>query len=107
MCITDTDQVVAASGSGKKELQDQFLGREMERVLKDRTQVLAGCEDSSYIKIVSDMREFSDEAICPIVSEGDVIGAVVLLNKDQKKKFGEIEQKVASSAADFLGRQMS
>lgn len=107
VCITDTDQVVAASGSGKKELQDQFLGREMERVLKDRTQVLAGCEDSSYIKIVSDMREFSDEAICPIISEGDVIGAVVLLNKDQKKKFGEIEQRVASSAADFLGRQMS
>lgn len=53
------------------------------------------------------MGEYSDEAICPIISEGDVIGSVVLLNRDEKKKFGEMEQKVAQSAADFLGRQMS
>ena len=53
------------------------------------------------------MQDFRDEAICPIISEGDVIGSVVLLNKDQKKRFGEVEQRVASSAADFLGRQMS
>ncbi|HJC74168.1 MAG TPA: stage V sporulation protein T [Candidatus Mediterraneibacter faecavium] len=107
VCITDTDQVVAASGSGKKELQDQFIGRELDRLLKDRGQLLAGNSDSSYIKVVPDMQDFRDEAICPIISEGDVIGSVVLLNKDQKKKFGEVEQRVASSAADFLGRQMS
>ena len=29
-----------------------------------------------------------------------------LLNKDKKKHFGEVEQRVAVSAADFLGRQM-
>lgn len=107
VCITDMDQIVAASGSGKKELQDQFIGREMDRLLKDRGQILAGNQESSYIKVVADMKEFRDEAICPIISEGDVIGSVVLLNKDQKKKFGEVEQRVASSAADFLGRQMS
>ena len=107
VCITDTDQVVAASGSGKKELKDQFIGRELDRLLKDRGQLLAGNSDSSYIKVVPDMQDFRDEAICPIISEGDVIGSVVLLNKDQKKKFGEVEQRVASSAADFLGRQMA
>ena len=107
VCITDMDQIVAASGSGTKELQDQFIGREMDRLLKDRGQILAGNQEPSYIKVVADMKEFRDEAICPIISEGDVIGSVVLLNKDQKKKFGEVEQRVASSAADFLGRQMS
>ena len=35
-----------------------------------------------------------------------MIGSVILLNKDEKKKFGELEQKVAQSAANFLGRQM-
>ena len=107
VCITDTDQVVAASGSGKKELQDQVIGRELDHLLKERGQILAGNSDSSYIKVVPDMQDFRDEAICPIISEGDVIGSVVLLNKDQKKRFGEVEQRVASSAADFLGRQMS
>ena len=106
VCITDTDQVVAVSGSGKKELQDQFIGREMDRLLRERGQLLAESGDPSYIKVVPDMREFFGEAISPIISEGDVIGAVVLLQKDQKKKLGEVEQRVAESAADFLGRQM-
>ena len=35
-----------------------------------------------------------------------MIGAVVLLKRDEKRTLGELEQKVAQSAADFLGRQM-
>lgn len=106
VCITDTDQVVAASGSGKKELQDQFIVREFETVLKDRKQILAKKGGEEYIRITAEMKEYEDEAICPIICEGDVIGAVILLNRDEKKKFGEVEQRVAYSAADFLGRQM-
>ena len=53
VCITDMDQIVAASGSGKKELQDQFIGREMDRLLKDRGQILAGNQEPSYIKVVA------------------------------------------------------
>ena len=48
VCITDTDQVVAASGSGKKELQDQFIGRELDHLLKERGQILAGNSDFAY-----------------------------------------------------------
>ena len=107
VCITDMDQVVSASGAGKKDLQDQFISREAEKLLQERGQLLAKTGDSRYVRVTADMGEYSDEAICPIISEGDVIGSVVLLNRDEKKKFGEMEQKVAQSAADFLGRQMS
>ena len=92
---------------GKKDLQDQFISREAEKLLQERGQLLAKTGDSRYVRVTADMGEYSDEAICPIISEGDVIGSVVLLNRDEKKKFGEMEQKVAQSAADFLGRQMS
>ena len=44
--------------------------------------------------------------ISPILCEGDVIGGVILLAKEAKKKFSELEQKMASCAAGFLGRQM-
>ena len=37
VCITDTDQVVAVSGSGKKDLQDQFIGKEMGQLLSFHT----------------------------------------------------------------------
>ena len=41
-----------------------------------------------------------------ILCEGDAIGAVLLLSKDPKYKMGTLEQKLASTAAGFLGRQM-
>lgn len=107
VCIADTDQIVAASGSGKKELQDQFISKEMVSLIHDRRQLLAKAGQPGFLRITPDMGTYEDEAVCPIICEGDVIGAVVLLNKDEKKQFGELEQKVAQSAADFLGRQMS
>ncbi len=107
VCITDTDQVVAAAGNGKKDLQDQYIGKEMEQVLEGREQILARSGEKAYIKVTVDMKEYRDEVICPVICEGDVIGSVVLLNKEEKKRLGEVEQRVAYSAADFLGRQMS
>ena len=106
VCVTDMDQVVAVSGAGKKELQDQFISKELEKVLQGRKAVLEKEGQPGFVKVIPEMAEFLDEAVCPVISEGDVIGSVVILNKDEKKKFGEVEQKVAASAADFLGRQM-
>lgn len=106
VCITDMDQVVAVSGSGRKELQDQYISKETEKILQERSQVLSRSDRPGFIRITAEMGEYSDQAICPIICEGDVIGSVILLNKDEKKKFGELEQKVAQSAANFLGRQM-
>ena len=42
----------------------------------------------------------------PIICEGDAIGSVCLLGKDSRSKMGEVEQKLAASAAGFLGRQL-
>ena len=44
--------------------------------------------------------------MAPIICEGDVIGAVVLLATDTKTRLGEVESKLMLSAAGFLGRQM-
>lgn len=106
VCITDMDQVVAVSGQGKKDLQDQPVDKEFENVLTERRQILARSGEPAYVSVTADMKEYPDEVISPIICEGDVIGAVVLLNRDEKKRFGETEQRVAYSAADFLGRQM-
>lgn len=106
VCITDTDQVIAVSGAGKKDLEERFVRKEFLQVLGDR-EVLTACQgDDRYVKVTEEMNEYEDEVISPIISAGDIIGAVVLLNKDKKKHFGEVEQRVAVSAADFLGRQM-
>lgn len=106
VCITDTDQVVAAAGAGKKDLLEKYLSQEMEKSIQARGQILEKTGSAKFVNIVSDNLEFMEEVICPIICEGDVIGAVAFLNKDEKRKFGELEQKVALSAAGFLGKQM-
>ena len=101
VCITDTDQVIAVSGAGKKDLEERFVRKEFLQVLGDR-EVLTACQgDDRYVKVTEEMNEYEDEVISPIISAGDIIGAVVLLNKDKKKHFGEVEQRVAVSAADM------
>ena len=40
----------------------------------------------------------------PIIYDGDVIGTVMFLSPDENKSFGEVEQKLAESAAAFLGK---
>ena len=46
------------------------------------------------------------EAVCPILSEGDMIGAVLLLETDHKRKMNEGDLKLIQAAAGFLGKQM-
>lgn len=49
---------------------------------------------------------FTEEIISPIVAEGDVIGAVVLLMKEETKRTEDGAEKLALAAAAFLGKQM-
>ncbi len=107
VCVCDTDQVIAASGSGKKEMQEKYISKALQKELEERNSILAAKDDKKYVKIISDQNEeYAYEVVTPIVCEGDVIGGVILLTKEDKKKFGNLEQKMASCAAAFLGRQM-
>ena len=106
VCITDMDQIVAVSGSGKKELQDAYISKELEHVILQRSQVAEKAGNAKYVEISAGAKEYAEEVICPILCNGDVIGSVVFLGKDEKRKFGDVECKVAQSAAEFLGKQM-
>lgn len=107
VCITDRDQVIAMAGAGKKEFLGKEISRQLDGVIGEREFVLASKGEKKYVNITNDSGEdFTSQTISPIICEGDAIGAVVLLDKDGKKKMGEVEQKLAMSAAGFLGRQM-
>lgn len=44
--------------------------------------------------------------VSPIIADGEAIGAVLLLSKEQGAKMGDAELKVAETAAGIVGRQM-
>ena len=104
--ITDKDLVIAAAGGGK-----QLLGKEVSRRMEERMQnreaACANKDDRSFVNVCEDMEEvYAWQTMVPIICAGDVIGSVLLMNKDPKAKMGEVEQKLLQSAAGFLGRQM-
>lgn len=107
IAITDKDQIIAVSGPSKKDLGTKSISRDLDDLINERENVLAGKDDKNFVNIVNDDEgEYTYQAIAPIISEGDAIGAVIILTKDPKLKFTETEAKLASTAASFLGRQM-
>ena len=105
--ITDRDQIIAIAGGPKKDLLQKNISKQMESAINERTTVVAIKEDKTFVQITTEEIEgVTAQVICPIISEGDAIGAVALLSRDSKAKFGEAEVKLVNTAAGFLGRQM-
>lgn len=107
VCICDMDQVIAAAGNGRKELQGKYISKGLLNLLEERKKITASEGGSAYVKITADQETvYPEETIAPILCGGDAIGGVVLLNRDESRTFGEPERQVVACAAGFLGRQM-
>ncbi len=107
VCITDRDQVITVAGGGKKDLLEKSISKQLENLMTERESIIATKDSKNFIPIVNEQQEeYGAEVIYPVICEGDVIGSVVILGKDTKTIMGETEQKLASVAAGFLGRQM-
>jgi len=107
ICITDRDQVIAAAGGVRKDYIGKSISMQMEHLIQEREQQMANPEEKKAIPIVGEEKEAQGaQMICPILSEGDAIGAVAILGKDQKTRMGDGERMLARCAAGFLGRQM-
>ncbi len=108
-CIADRDTIIAVSGAAKKEFLEKSLSSEVERIIEEKTTLVVKSSDDKSITILADEgtdKKYTSQVVTPIISEGDPIGAVILLSTDPNSKMGEVEAKLAQSAAGFLGRQM-
>ena len=105
VCIADRDQMIAVAGGAKKDFLNKHIGDMMEKVIQNRETIVAEQGEKKFVSIGdTDCSEYKGHVICPIIAEGDSIGAVMILSKEDK--IGETEKKLAVSAAGFLGRQM-
>lgn len=108
-CIADRDTVIAVSGASKKEFLEKSLSQDVERVIEEKTTLVVKSPEDKSISILADdngERKYSSQVVSTIISEGDPIGAVILLSTDPSIKMGEVEAKLAQNAAGFLGKQM-
>ena len=49
---------------------------------------------------------YSSQIIAPIIADGEAIGAVLLMSRENGVRMGDTEVKVAETAAGIVGRQM-
>ena len=109
-CITDKDSVIAVSGGSKKEFLEQHLSPELEKIMENKEIYTSKENNELSVPITQNdnnkERRYNSQVIYPIISDGDVIGSVILLSKEQKTKMGDMELKVVQSAAGFLSSQM-
>lgn len=104
--ITDRDQVIAVAG-GRKDALQKPISKQLEQMILNRESGTAFREDKKFVPVsAEDKEEYTAQAVNVILSEGDAIGSVVLLTKEARPKMGDTEQKLAATAANFLGRQM-
>lgn len=110
--IADRDVVIAVAGANKREFLTKPIGKAVERALEERSTLimndLQASDDEDVHVIQLDDREYTikSQVIAPIITQGDPIGAVIIVSKDGGVKLGNLEVKLAETAAGFLAKQM-
>lgn len=106
-CITDHDQVVAASGHGSREFIGKEISKELDKLISAKRMMCFRPGEKGKIPLVDNQKQSSAALIIqPIVCAGDAIGAVAMVGKESGESFGTSEQMLVQTAAGFLGRQM-
>ncbi len=108
--ITDRDLVIAVAGASKKEFMNQPLGKLAETAMEERRTIMVNPGEAkgqgSAIEFLDGMSKLTAQVVSPIVAEGHPLGCVIICSKDPDALFGELESKLAETAASFLGKQM-
>lgn len=102
--ISDRDSIIALNGAPKRDLMDKPNSQELDQIMQQRkTYCYTG---GSKLKAAEDTDSYYLGVASPILSEGDLMGCVMVLMDDKSTPVGETEQKICQTVAGFLGRQM-
>ncbi len=103
--ICDRDAVIAIAGGGKRELLNKPISQQLSSIMDSRS-AYRHASGGSSIPVSSDDEKYCIAVAAPVISEGDVMGCVLFVSEHSSQPAGEVEQKLAQTAATFLGKQM-
>lgn len=101
--VCDRDGIIAAAGTGKRELTDKRISPDVERLMESRR--IYRYEGGASLPVVDNDNKYNLTIAAPIISEGDVLGCVIFTSTDSAAA-GELEYKLAQTVSAFLGKQM-
>lgn len=101
--ITDRDHVIAVSGAGKKEYLGQAVSSALEKAIENRRIIVT--EEGQGV-LPCDNASRPVRVVAPVITQGDVVGSVLLLQEEGKKQPDETAVKLTCVAAAFLAKQL-
>ena len=103
--VTDRDAIIALHGAPKRDLMDKPNSAELDRLMEERTNYLFHPGDP-LIRASEGAEKYHLGAAAPILSQGDLMGSVLLLLSEGDSPLQEADQGLAQTVAGFLGKQM-
>ena len=103
--VADRDGIIALSGAPKRDLMDKPNSQELDRLMEQRKHYRYQ-EGETRIRASEESDKYHLGVAAPILSQGDLMGCVMLLLQEHDKPLFEADQKLAQTVAGFLGKQM-
>lgn len=105
VAICDNDTVIAVAGVPKKDLLEKPISTALFDVIEKRQSYSASSGNSVPLE-VTENGSGTVSFLSPIVAEGNVIGAVMSLQKENGSSPDDAEKKLISTGAMFLSSQL-
>ena len=103
--ISDRDSIIALSGAPKRELMDKPNSQELDKLMEQRKNYRFRAGDAPIPASEGSDKYYLGVA-SPILSQGDLMGCVMLLMNENAVPMPESDQKLVQTVAGFLGKQM-
>ena len=103
--VSDRDSIIALSGAPRRELMDKPNSQELERMMEQRRNYRYTTGDP-LVRATEDSDKYHLGVAAPILSQGDLMGCVMLLMGEDRTPMAEADQRLAQTVAGFLGMQM-
>ena len=103
--VSDRDAIIALSGAPKRELLDKPNSDELGRLMEQRKNYRYESGEAR-IQATEGSDKYHLGVAAPILSQGDLMGCVMLLQTEEEKAFAESDQRLVQTVAGFLGKQM-
>ncbi len=101
--ICDRDSCVAAAGIPKKDVFEKSVSPTLEEFMENRKEYVLESDKKEY---ALDGADFTVAFACPIITAGDLVGSVMLINDGDGKIPTDSDKNLVRVAAQFLSKQM-
>ena len=105
--ICDTDEILYATGDGRKDYAKKQVSRQLEKIMQDRRSYIANlAEGGDIVPLTEDgAGTITAQIIVPIVSGGDCLGAASLPSAEEGARMENGAVKLCRLTAEILAGQ--